>query len=297
MQALLASCQQAVQLTMEIALNSMTVIITWFFVVGVVVGSFINVVAHRLPEMLERDWKAQSREMLGLAAVETGPRYSLFLHCPHCGHVIRLRESIPLISYALLRGKCSACQLRISPRYPLVEVACGLLSAWVVWKFGFGLQAAAALAFTWALLTVSLIDIDHQLLPDVIIQPLLWLGLIVNTFGVFVPLADALLGAVVGYLVLWLVYWVCKHFTGRDGMGYGDFKLLATVGAWGGWQILPLTILLSSVVAAVLGLIILRLRNVDSGTPLPFGPYLALSGWIALSWRHEVVVFTAAVVS
>lgn len=265
--------------------------VVFALLLGLMLGSFINVVAHRLPLMLERDWKAQSRDVLGLPPEEPGPRFDLLLpasRCPHCGHAIRAWENIPLLSYALLRGKCSACKARISPRYPLVELACGLLSAWVAWHFGVGWQVVAALAFTWALLAATLIDIDHQLLPDAIVLPLLWLGLMVNAFGLFVPLADALWGAVAGYSILWMVFWAFKLLTGKDGMGYGDFKLLATFGAWGGWHILPLTLLLSSLVGAVAGLIILRVRNVSTSTAIPFGPYLAVAGWIALLWGDEI---------
>lgn len=270
-------------------------IIGWSCLLGLMVGSFINVVAHRLPLMLQHDWHASARQMLGLVAVDTGARFNLFLPsscCPRCGHTIRAWENIPLVSYALLRGKCSACQAGISPRYPLVELACGILSASVAWHFGFSWQTAAALFFTWALLAAILIDIDYQLLPDAIVQPLLWLGLIINAFDLFVPLADAIWGAVLGYLVLWLVYWAFRLLTGKEGMGYGDFKLLAAIGAWGGWQILPLTILLSSVLGMVLGLIVLRLRNEPRDTQIPFGPFLALAGWVALNWRYEALAFT-----
>lgn len=274
------------------------VVVTWCCLLGMMVGSFINVVAHRLPVMMERDWQASSRQILGLAVQDAGPRFNLLLpssRCPHCGHTIRAWENIPLLSYALQRGKCSACHAGISLRYPLVELGCGLLSAWVAWHFGFTWQTAAALVFTWALLAAVLIDVDHQLLPDAIILPLLWGGLIVNALGLFVPLADAVWGAVIGYLTLWLVYWAFKLISGKEGMGYGDFKLLATVGAWGGWQILPTTILLSSLIGAVMGLIILRVRNQHTSTPIPFGPYLALAGWIALNWRPDALIFADAI--
>ncbi|MDT4815437.1 Type 4 prepilin-like proteins leader peptide-processing enzyme [compost metagenome] len=238
-----------------------------------------------------RDWKAQAREALELPAEPAGATFNLVLPnscCPHCGHEIKPWENIPLLSYLALRGKCSSCKTHISLRYPLVELACGLLSAYVAWHFGFTWQTGAMLLLTWGLLAMSLIDADHQLLPDVLVLPLLWLGLILNSFGLFTSLGDALWGAVAGYLSLWSVYWLFKLITGKEGMGYGDFKLLAMLGAWGGWQVLPLTILLSSLVGAVLGVIMLRLRNAETSTPIPFGPYLAIAGWIALLWGDQI---------
>ncbi len=257
---------------------------------GLLVGSFLNVVIHRLPIMMQRDWRAQAREFLELPA-EPATTFNLVLphsHCPHCDHQIRAWENIPLVSWLALRGKCSACRAPISRRYPLVELLCGLLSAYVAWHFGFSWQAGAMLVLTWGLLAMSMIDIDHQLLPDAIVLPLLWLGLIVNGLGLFAPLSDALWGAIAGYLSLWSVYWLFKLVTGKEGMGYGDFKLLALLGAWGGWQVLPLTILLSSVVGAVLGSLMLRLQKAESGTAIPFGPYLAIAGWIALLWGDRI---------
>jgi leader peptidase (prepilin peptidase)/N-methyltransferase len=260
-------------------------------ILGLLVGSFLNVLIYRLPIMMERDWQAQSREMLKLPAEPEGPTFNLILphsRCPHCAHQIRPWENVPVVSYLLLSGKCSSCKVPISKRYPLVELACGLLSGYVAWHFGFGWAAGAMLVLTWGLLAMSLIDADHQLLPDSLVLPLLWMGLIVNSFGLFTTLGDALWGAVAGYLALWSVFWLFKLVTGKEGMGYGDFKLLAMLGAWGGWQILPLTILFSSLVGAVLGLIMLRLRNVETSTPIPFGPYLAIAGWIALLWGGQI---------
>ncbi|WP_407692367.1 prepilin peptidase [Pseudomonas xionganensis] len=260
-------------------------------VLGLLLGSFLNVVVYRLPIMMQRDWRVQAREILELPAEAQGETFNLVLpdsRCPHCGHKIRPWENIPLLSYLFLRGKCSSCKSPISLRYPLVELTCGLLSAYVVWHFGFSWQAGAMLLLTWGLLAMSLIDADHQLLPDTLVLPLLWLGLIVNSFALFTSLEDALWGAVAGYLSLWSVYWLFKLITGKEGMGYGDFKLLAMLGAWGGWQVLPLTILLSSLVGAVLGIIMLRLRNSDTSTPIPFGPYLAIAGWIALLWGEQI---------
>ncbi|MFK7702910.1 prepilin peptidase [Pseudomonas caspiana] len=260
-------------------------------ILGLLVGSFLNVLVYRLPIMMERDWQAQSREMLKLPAEPASETFNLILphsRCPHCAHQIRPWENLPVISYLFLGGKCSSCKAPISKRYPLVELTCGLLSGYVAWYFGFGWAAAAMLVLSWGLLAMSLIDADHQLLPDDLVLPLLWMGLIVNSFGVFTTLGDALWGAVAGYLVLWSVYWLFKLITGKEGMGHGDFKLLAMLGAWGGWQILPLTILLSSLVGAVLGLIMLRLRNAETSTPIPFGPYLAIAGWIALLWGGQI---------
>lgn len=262
--------------------------------VGLLVGSFLNVVIWRLPKMLERDWRLQAHDILGQPLDTPQPTYNLMLphsHCPHCDHSIRAWDNIPLISYVFLRGRCSNCAASISKRYPLTELACGVLSAFIAWHFGFGWPACLVLVLTWGLLAMSLIDAEHQLLPDVLVLPLLWLGLIVNSFDLFVPLHEALWGAIAGYLVLWSVFWLFKLITGKDGMGYGDFKLLAMLGAWGGWQILPLTLLLSSFVGAIIGVTLLRFRNAKTSTPIPFGPYLAIAGWIALLWGGQITDF------
>ena len=268
----------------------------WLFValtalLGLIVGSFLNVLVWRLPKMLAREWRAQAHEVLGFPAEAAGPTYNL-MHpnscCPHCEQPIRPWNNIPLLSYLLLGGRCAHCKGTISARYPFTELACGVLSALVAWHFGFGWQAAAVMLLTWGLLAMSLIDCDHQLLPDVLVLPLLWLGLIANLYGQYTSLENALWGAIAGYLSLWSVYWLFKLLTGKEGMGYGDFKLLAMLGAWGGWQVLPLTILLSSLVGAVLGVIMLRLRNQETSTPIPFGPYLAIAGWIALLWGDQI---------
>jgi len=258
---------------------------------GLIVGSFLNVLVHRLPIMLERQWQAEAREVLELPSEAQAPRFDLLLppsQCPHCAHRIRPWENIPVISYLALRGRCSGCQARISPRYPLVELACGALTLFVAWRFGVTGTALALLLLSWGLLAMSMIDIEHHLLPDALVLPLLWLGLIVNAFEMFVPLEDALWGTVAGYLSLWSVFWVFKMVTGKEGMGYGDFKLLAMLGAWGGWQILPLTLLLSSLLGALIGLIMLRLQRKQASTPIPFGPYLAIAGWIALLWGGQI---------
>lgn len=271
--------------------TSPTALITTTLILGLLIGSFLNVVIHRLPKMMLADWQTQSREILELPPEPQPKPYNLILphsHCPHCNHQIRAWENLPVLSWLFLKGRCSGCKTPISKRYPLIELTCGLLSAFIAWHFGFGWQTATMLILTWGLLAMSMIDVDHQLLPDSLVLPLLWLGLIVNSFGIFTSLTDALWGAVAGYLSLWSVFWLFKLVTGKEGMGYGDFKLLAMLGAWGGWQVLPLTILLSSVVGAVLGVILLRVRRLEGGAPMPFGPYLAIAGWIALLWGGQI---------
>lgn len=260
-------------------------------VIGLLIGSFLNVLIYRLPKMMQNEWETQAREILELPEQTKSEPFNLFLpnsSCPHCGHEIRPWENIPVFSWLFLRGKCSGCSNPISKRYPLVELACGLLSAFIAWHFGFTWQGGAMLLLTWGLLAMSMIDVDHQLLPDALVLPLLWLGLGLNALGLFSSLEDALWGAMAGYLSLWSVYWGFKLLTGKEGMGHGDFKLLAMLGAWGGWQVLPLTILLSSLVGAVIGIATLRLRNAETSTPIPFGPYLAIAGWIALIWGEQI---------
>jgi len=275
----------------EILIHSPLAFVLLAGITGLLVGSFLNVVIWRLPKMLERDWREQAHDILGLPGETPLPTYNLLLphsQCPHCDHRIRAWENIPLLSYVFLRGRCSACAAAISPRYPLTELACGLLSAFVAWHFGFGWPAGLVLVLSWGLLAMSLIDAEHQILPDVLVLPLMWLGLVVNSFGLFVSLHEALWGAIAGYGLLWSVFWLFKLITGKDGMGHGDFKLLAMLGAWGGWQILPLTILLSSLVGAIIGLMLLRWRHAKTSTPIPFGPYLAIAGWIALLWGGQI---------
>lgn len=271
--------------------NNLAVFAVCVGFVGLLIGSFLNVVIYRLPKMLMRDWRMQAREVLDLPEQADAEPFNLILPnstCPHCGHEIKPWENIPLVSWLLLRGKCSGCKKAISIRYPLVELACGLFSAVIAWQFGVSWEALAMLVLTWGLLSMSLIDADHQILPDVIVLPLLWLGLILNSFGFFTSLSDALWGAVIGYMSLWSIFWLFKLITGKEGMGYGDFKLLALIGAWGGWQVLPLTILLSSVLGAVIGIIILRLQRNGYNKPIPFGPYLAAAGWLALIWGEQI---------
>ena len=254
--------------------------------IGLLVGSFLNVVIHRLPKMMEREWHQQCAELNG-QTLEVAPRYDLIMPrsaCPHCGHHISALENIPVISYLFLRGKCAGCAASISPRYPIVEALSGVLSAYAAWHFGFGLAGIAAIILVWALITLTFIDFDTQLLPDSITLPLLWLGLLLNLNGAFTSLPNALIGAVVGYLTLWSVYWAFKLTTGKEGMGYGDFKLLAALGAWLGWTILPLIILLSSLVGAVVGVVLIVFAKHGRNIPIPFGPYLAGGGLIALFW-------------
>ena len=271
--------------------NNLAVFAVCVGFVGLLIGSFLNVVIYRLPKMLMRDWRMQAREVLDLPEQADTEPFNLILpnsSCPHCGHEIKPWENIPLVSWLLLRGKCSGCKKAISIRYPLVELACGLFSAVIAWQFGVSWDAVAMLVLTWGLLSMSLIDADHQILPDVLVLPLLWLGLILNSLGFFTSLSDALWGAVIGYMSLWSIFWLFKLITGKEGMGYGDFKLLALIGAWGGWQVLPLTILLSSVLGAVIGIIILRLQRNGYNKPIPFGPYLAAAGWLALIWGEQI---------
>jgi leader peptidase (prepilin peptidase)/N-methyltransferase len=306
------------------------------FLLSLLVGSFLNVVIHRLPIMLDREWRAEAQQVLAEEASSDAPAapssplparepeqvslsfetpgavetpaeapvpppatYNLVTPrsaCPHCGALIRAHQNIPVLSYLLLGGRCASCRARISPRYPAVELATALLSAAVAWRFGWHWQTLAALVLTWALIALTVIDYDHQILPDAITLPLLWLGLLLALAwrpGLAPPLpvspASAIAGAAAGYFVLWAVYWLFKLVTGREGMGYGDFKLLAALGAWMGWQMLPVIILLSAASGAALGLALIVLRGRDRSHPMPFGPFLALAGWIAIMWGPQLV--------
>lgn len=263
-------------------------LVTFAGVVGLCIGSFLNVVIHRLPRIMEQEWREQCADICGNSASTADEPLGLARprsRCPHCGHGITALENIPLISYFLiLKGKCSACGTPISLRYPLVELFTAVASAFVVWHFGPTMQAAGALLLVWALIALTAIDIDTQLLPDAITLPLLWLGLVFNLQGTFTDLSSAVIGAMAGYLVLWSVFWLFKLATGKDGMGYGDFKLLAALGAWLGWQMLPAIILLSSVVGAIVGIGLIVAARQGRNVPIPFGPYLAAAGAIALFW-------------
>lgn len=255
-------------------------------VLGLMIGSFLNVVIHRLPIMMERDWAGQCAELRGEAA-PVFERLSLVKprsRCPQCGHAIGALENIPVLSWLVLRGRCRGCAAPISMRYPLVEALTALLFAFAAWHFGFSAAGAGALVFIAALLALTAIDFDTQLLPDDITLPLLWMGLALNAFSVYTDLKSAVFGAMAGYLSLWSVYWLFKLVTGKEGMGYGDFKLLAALGAWLGWQMLPLAILLSSFVGAVVGIALMVFARRGRNVPIPFGPYLAAAGIIALIW-------------
>lgn len=253
------------------------------------VGSFLNVVILRLPVMMEREWQAALSPETEPAVKDTFNLAVPRSRCNHCGHLIRWYENVPVFSWLILRGKCSSCSSAISPRYPLIELLSGLLCAFIAWQYGLTLTGLSLMLLTWALIALTFIDIDHQLLPDSITLPLLWLGLLLNSFDVFTSLSGAVWGAALGYLALWCVYWAFKLLTGKEGMGYGDFKLLAALGAWGGATILPMIILFSSVAGVVLAGIMILLRKHQAANPLPFGPYLAIAGWFAILWGEPVM--------
>ena len=262
-------------------------------VVGLAIGSFLNVVIHRLPRMMEAEWRAQCAELEGRPFDEKGI-YNLWTprsHCPSCSAQLRIVDNIPLISYLALRGKCAACGAHISLRYPVVEALTAVLSAVVAWRFGWSVAGVLGLVFTWMLIALTFIDADTTLLPDGITLPLLWLGLLANTWTIFVPIQDAVLGAAAGYLILWSIYWLFKLATGKEGMGYGDFKLLGALGAWMGWKMLLPIILISSVVGAVVGMVLIVLARRGREIPIPFGPYLAAAGWIALVYGESLARF------
>ncbi len=260
---------------------------------GLIIGSFLNVVIYRLPIMLERLWQRQCEELNHQPTAETptGEPFNLVYpgsRCQHCQHAIRAFENIPVLSFLWLRGKCAACGKAISWRYPAVELLTGILSLAVAWRLGISPAALAALFLTWALIALAFIDYDRQILPDDITLPLLWAGLLLNTFGLFVPLSAAVIGAATGYGSLWLVYQVFRLVTGKEGMGFGDFKLFAALGAWLGWQQLPLIILLSSFVGAIVGIVFIAFFGRDRRLPIPFGPFLCVAGWVALMWGDHI---------
>lgn len=284
----------------ELLSSSPFIFVTIVFLFSLLVGSFLNVVIFRLPIMMEREWRDQCKELSeGPAAEIPEGRFDLIAprsRCPSCGAQIPAVQNIPILSYLMLRGKCSSCRTPISKRYPLVEAMTAIMTAIVAWKFGFGWESAAAILLTWALIAISAIDIDHQIIPDSISLPFLWIGLTLSLFHpmpgaetLFVDSKTAIVGALAGYLTLWSVYQLFRLMTGREGMGYGDFKLLAVLGAWLGWQMLPLIILLSAAVGAAVGIAMIAFRRHDRNVPIPFGPYLAAAGWIAMLYGETII--------
>jgi leader peptidase (prepilin peptidase)/N-methyltransferase len=274
-------------------------LISSVFILSLLVGSFLNVVIHRLPIMMERDWRRQAEEFLAPATAgsqsTSTDRYNLMVPrsaCPKCGTQITALQNIPVVSWLMLKGRCAHCRTDISARYPIIELSTAILSGIVAWQFGFTWHMAAALLLTWSLIALCMIDFDHQLLPDNLTLPLMWVGLSLSLLhGDVLPITpqDAIVGALAGYLSLWLVFHLFKLATGKEGMGYGDFKLLAALGAWLGWQMLPLIIMLSACVGAAVGISLILLRGRDRNIPIPFGPYLAAAGWIALLRGDQIV--------
>jgi leader peptidase (prepilin peptidase)/N-methyltransferase len=271
-------------------LNDPMTLIVVCTLLGLMIGSFLNVVIHRLPIMMERDWQVQCAEFAGSPAPTFAPLSLLSprSRCPHCDRQILAWENIPILSYVLLKGRCKGCGKEISPRYPLVEAITGVLFGYAAWRYGPMLATSGALLFIAAMIALTCIDFDTQLLPDDITLPLLWAGLLLNVNNTYTSLPNAVMGATAGYLALWSVYWLFKLATGKEGMGYGDFKLLAAIGAWLGWQLLPLVILLSSLVGAVVGIALIVLARHGRNVPIPFGPYLAAAGLIALFWGKSL---------
>ena len=284
----------------ELFSTSPAAFITVAFVFSLLVGSFLNVVIYRLPIMLEREWRAQCEETVASPPgdLPAGP-FNLMVprsRCPSCKHQITALQNIPILSYLVLRGKCANCRTPIPLRYPLIEFCTALLTAVVAWRFGFGWEAGAAILLTWSFIAISVIDFDHQIIPDTISLPLVWIGLGLSLFhpvagaeALFIDPKTAIIGALAGYLSLWSVYQLFKLMTGKEGMGYGDFKLLAVIGAWLGWQMILPVILLSAVVGAIVGIALIVLQGRDRSTPIPFGPYLAAAGWIGMMWGQQIV--------
>jgi len=280
-------------------INLLSISQTWLLsmvgLLSLLVGSFLNVVIYRLPIMLERQWKQDCLEWQGDAPAEDASgHFNLVVprsECPTCGHRISAWENIPVISYLFLRGKCAGCKTPISMQYPLVELTTALLSVLVAWKVGYSAALPALLIFTWVLVALSVIDAKTMLLPDLLVYPLLWAGLLLNIDGLFTNLHHAVLGAVWGYLSLWLVFHLFRLLTGKEGMGYGDFKLLAALGAWGGWQILPFVIFAASMLGAVFGIAWMIIKRQNQSVPMPFGPWLASAGFIALIWHDEILAY------
>ncbi|NOY16253.1 MAG: prepilin peptidase [Gammaproteobacteria bacterium] len=278
-------------------LESNVALISSLSLLGLFVGSFLNVVIYRIPLRLQHEWRTECKEFLEIEPSsadnqEIAPPENIFTsrsHCPRCGHLITALENIPVLSYLFLHGKCSECSTRISPRYPAIEILTATLSGLVAWSFGLTPALPFLLILVWSLIVLSFIDIDHKLLPDKLLLPILWLGLLVNSQGLITDIYSSLYGTVAGYLSLWFIYQGFKCLTGKEGMGYGDFKLLALIGAWLGWQMLPLVILFSSLVGAVIGILGILILGRNRQLPIPFGPYLSIAGFIALIWGREIV--------
>ncbi|MGB6190567.1 MAG: A24 family peptidase [Aeromonas molluscorum] len=279
----------------ELALSLPWLYLTLVFLFSLTIGSFLNVVIHRLPIMLERDWQAEYRDYFNPESAQPPTEaYNLMVprsQCPHCNHAISALENIPLLSWLWLKGRCRSCSAPISARYPLVELLTAVLSVIVASRLPADPSLLAYLLLTWVLVALTFIDLDKMLLPDPLTLPLLWAGLLVNLIWQKVPLNDAVIGAMAGYLVLWSLYWAFKLLTGKEGMGYGDFKLLAALGAWLGWQALPLILLLSSLVGAIIGIALIVSRRQQHSKPIPFGPYLAIAGWVALLWGDSITAW------
>lgn len=286
---------------LELISESAPIFIAVVFAFTLIIGSFLNVVIHRLPIMMERDWRQQADELTNTPSEQELPegRFDLLVprsRCPSCGALITALQNIPVISFLVLRGRCANCKTSISARYPLVELMTAILAATAAWHFGPGWEAIMAIALTLTLLPIAMIDADTQLIPDAIVMPLMWLGLTMSLFHPLLPGAntlfisptDALIGAMAGYLTLWSVFWLFKLITGKDGMGYGDFKLLAALGAWLGWQQLPMIIMMSAIVGAVINITMIVARGKDRSIPIPFGPYLAAAGWITMLWGETI---------
>ncbi len=272
----------------------MLMLVSLTFVLGLMIGSFLNVVVYRLPLMMQKAWRRDCLEYLELPPEQDAEAFNLIWpgsRCPSCRAEIKPHQNIPILSYLLLRGKCANCSAHITWRYPLLEAFTAISSAMVALHFGYGIALAFALLLTWSLIALSVIDIDHQLLPDSITLPLLWLGLLLSLFSLYADSHSAIIGAIAGYLSLWSIYWLFKLLTGKEGMGYGDFKLLALLGAWLGWQFLPLIIVLASFVGALIGVVSIVLKRQDISRPIPFGPYLAGAGWLALIYGREINQF------
>jgi len=285
---------------LELFTESAPLFIAVVFAFCLIIGSFLNVVIYRLPIMMEREWREQCEEMAKSPTVTEVPeeRFDLVVprsRCPSCGQLIKAWQNIPVVSYLILGGKCAKCGESISARYPIVEMMTAVLAALCAWRFGVGPEAIMAIVMTLALVPVAMIDADTQLIPDSIVLPLMWIGLamslyhpVVGAETLFVAPHDAIVGAIAGYLSLWCIYWLFKLVTGKEGMGYGDFKLLAALGAWLGWQQLPLIILMSAVVGAIVGIAIMVIRKHERSVPIPFGPYLAAAGWISMLWGETI---------